>query len=126
MVHRLRARATKMTKRIKLGKYEGMFIINSRLAGDAPKNAIKKIASKIEQKGKVVNTFELGKRPFAYKIDNMSDGYYYLVQFEGPTSLVEDLRVAVQHEEDLVRYMVMRIEKDFNPTLDPTPIKIQA
>jgi small subunit ribosomal protein S6 len=113
-----------MTKK-RNGLYEGMYIVSATLSDESRKKAFEKISEGITQKGGVLRkTFELGRRKFAYEIDNKREGFYYVLFFEAPTSIISELWKEYHLHEDLIRFMTLRTEK-VPENLDFKPLKQQ-
>lgn len=105
------------------GLYEGMYILSATLSDDSRKKAFDKITDGITQKGgKLLKTHELGRRKLAYEIDGKREGYYYVLFFDAPTSIIIDLWKEYHLHEDLIRFMTTRVEK-VQETLEFKPLK---
>ncbi len=99
-----------MTKK-RLGLYEGMYILSSVLSDDSRKKAWDKIVDAITEKGgKVKKVHEMGRRKLAYEVDGKKEGYYYVLFFEAPTSIIAELWKEYHLHEDLIRFLTMRVE----------------
>ncbi len=115
-----------MQKNKRMGKYEGMYILSSTLSEDARKQALEKIKTAIvEKEGEIQTVIEWGQRKLLYKIKNdgatYSQGYYYILGFNAPTAAILELNAESKFNEDLIRSMILRVEKD--PTIDFKPLK---
>ena len=114
-----------MTKKNQ-GLYEGMYILSSVLSDDSRKKAWDKIVDGITEKGgKIKKEHEMGRRKMAYEIDGKKEGYYYVLFFEAPTSIIADLWKEYHLHEDLIRFMTMRTDAVLE-SLEFKPIKIQG
>jgi small subunit ribosomal protein S6 len=116
-----------MQKNKRVGLYEGMYILSSKLSEDARKQAFEKITNGIiEKEGKILKTHEMGLRKLLYKIktggNTFSQGYYYVLFFEAPTSAILELTASSKFNEDLIRCMTLRVEK-VQETLEFKPLK---
>lgn len=107
------------------GLYEGMYILSATLSDESRKKAFEKITDGITEKGgKLQKIHEMGRRKLAYEIDKKREGYYYVVFFEAPTSIISELWRDYHLHEDLVRFMTMRVE-NVQDTLEFKPLKVQ-
>ncbi len=105
------------------GLYEGMYILSATLSDESRKKAFDKITDGITQKtGNILKTHELGRRKLAYEIDGKREGYYYVLFFEAPTSIIIDLWKEYHLHEDLIRFMTTRVEK-VQETMEFKPLK---
>lgn len=91
--------------------YEGMYILSATLSDDARQRALEKITSGITSNGgEVHTTFEQGRKKLAYEIDGRREGYYYIIYFTVATSSIGELWKEYHLNEDLIRFMTMRVE----------------
>ena len=74
-------------------KYEVMYIINKIITN---------------QGGKVVKTDEWGMRDFAYRIDDMTKGYYVVSAFEADNACVKEFDRLMRINPNVVRYLITR------------------
>jgi len=92
--------------------YEGMYIINATLSEESRNKALEKIVKGIEEKeGEVHKVHDQGRQRLAYIIDGKREGYYYLIYFTAPSSVINDLWQEYHLHEDLIRFMTMQTEK---------------
>lgn len=91
--------------------YEGMYILNATLSEESRKKALDKITSGIEEKdGEIHKIHDQGRQKLAYMIDGRREGYYYLIYFSSPPSVINDLWQEYHLNEDLIRFMTMQTE----------------
>ncbi|MCF7851689.1 MAG: 30S ribosomal protein S6 [Simkaniaceae bacterium] len=89
--------------------YEGMYIISATLSEDARQKALDRIVSDIAEKnGEVVKIHDMGRKKFAYSINGRREGYYYLIYFEAPTQVIDELWHQYHLNEDLIRFVHVR------------------
>lgn len=106
--------------------YEGMYILSATLSDDSRKKAFDKITDGITEKGgEIRKTFEQGRKKLAYEIDGKREGYYYVLYFQAPTSIISELWKEYHLHEDLIRFMTMRTD-EVPETLEFKPIKLQG
>lgn len=91
--------------------YEHVFLARQDLA-QAQVDALAEAATKIveEQGGKVVKTETWGLRNLAYRIQNNRKAHYVLIEIDGPPAVVAELERQTQINEDVVRYMTIRVD----------------
>src|SRR5579859_4367233 len=91
-----------------IGLYEGMYVLSSVLSDDARKKVWDKIVAGITDKGgKVQKQHDMGRRKLAYEIEGKKEGYYYVLFFEAPTSIIAELWKEYHLVEDLIRFLTM-------------------
>lgn len=94
-----------------MNKYESMYILKPTIEDEPRAELIAKFSEIIEKNGgKVEKTDEWGKKKLAYPINYINDGYYVLVDFEGPSELPSELERNFKISDDVLRYMVIRRE----------------
>jgi small subunit ribosomal protein S6 len=50
-----------------------------------------------------------GQRPTTYKIDHQAEADYYLLQFTGPTSLLESLSHSLRIADAVLRFRIIKV-----------------
>ncbi|MDE3045172.1 MAG: 30S ribosomal protein S6 [Verrucomicrobiota bacterium] len=108
------------------GLYEGMYILSATLSDESRKKAFDKITNGITEKGgKIEKIHELGRRKLSYEIKGKREGHYYVLFFEVPTSAINELWQEYPLNEDLIRFLTMRVE-NVQETLEFKPLKPQV
>jgi len=108
------------------GVYEGMYILSATLSDESRKKAFEKITLGIEEKGgKILKLHEWGRRKLTYEINGKREGYYYILFFEAPTSIIKELWKEYKLHEDLVRFMTTTVEA-VQETLEFKPVRVQG
>ena len=88
--------------------YETLFILNATLSEEDTAAAIEKFKELISQNGEVTKVNEWGKRKLAYLIDDMSEGYYVLIEFTSSPQLPSELERVFNISENVLRAIVIR------------------
>lgn len=100
-----------MSKKERNQLYEGMYIISATLSDEARKKALERVMAEISQrKGEVVKVFDQGRRKLAFEINGRKEGYYYVVYFNAPSSILKEVWKEYHLNEDLIRFMTLRAE----------------
>lgn len=104
--------------------YEGMYVISAKLSDDARTKAFDKIEKGITSRGgEIVKLHEMGRRRLAYEISGHKEGYYYVVYFTAPTSIINELWQEYHLHEDLIRFVTLSTDKVMEK-LEFKPIEI--
>lgn len=92
--------------------YEHVFLARQDLS-QAQVDALAQTATEIIEKndGKVTKTETWGLRTLAYKIEKNRKAHYVMLNIDGPTSVVAELERQTAINEDVVRYMTIRVEE---------------
>lgn len=110
-------------KRDRKALYEGMYILSATLSDESRKKAFDKILGGITEKsGNIEKIHEMGRKKFTYEIDGKREGYYYVVFFTAPPSIISDLWKEYHLHEDLIRFLTLRVE-NVQETLVFPPLK---
>jgi small subunit ribosomal protein S6 len=91
--------------------YEHVFLARQDLA-QAQVDALAENATKIieDQGGKVVRTETWGLRNIAYRIAKNRKAHYVALDFEAPAPAVAELERQTQINEDVIRYLTIRVD----------------
>ena len=91
--------------------YEHVFLARQDLA-QAQVDALAENATKIveDNGGKVVKTETWGLRNIAYRIAKNRKAHYVALDFEAPANVVAELERQTQINEDVIRYMTIKVD----------------
>ena len=91
--------------------YEHVFLARQDLA-QAQVDALAQTATDIIESngGRVVKTETWGLRSLAYRIAKNRKGHYVALDFEAPAGVVAELERQTQINEDVIRYMTIRVD----------------
>lgn len=92
--------------------YETMFICRQDMTPDAVNDLSKQLGTVIaEGEGTVVKTDNWGLKTLAYKIQKNRKGYYVLMDIDAPAPAVLEMERQIRINEDILRYMTIRVEE---------------
>jgi small subunit ribosomal protein S6 len=92
--------------------YETVFILTPVLSEEQAKEAVDNYRKLIkDHEGKIVTEEHWGLRKLAYPIQKKSTGFYHVLQFIAPTSIVQELEIAYQRDERILRYLTVTLDK---------------
>ena len=92
------------------GKYETIFIVNATLTEEAIKGLVEKFTALIAANGEIAKVEEWGKRRMAYAIDDMSEGYYTLVEFDSKPDFPAELDRIYKITDGIIRSIIVAKE----------------
>lgn len=112
MVLRQRSATVKETP---MPLYEHVFLARQDLS-QAQVDTLAQTATDIVEKneGKVTKTETWGLRTLAYKIQKNRKAHYVLLNIDAPTNVVAELERQTAINEDVVRYMTIRVDEHEN------------
>ncbi|MEE1876223.1 30S ribosomal protein S6 [Altererythrobacter litoralis] len=92
--------------------YEHVFLARQDLS-QAQVDALAAQATEIieSNSGKVTKTETWGLKSLAYKIDRNRKAHFVLLNIEAPGSVVEELERQTRINEDVIRYMTIRVDE---------------
>jgi small subunit ribosomal protein S6 len=95
--------------------YEHVFLARQDLA-QAQVDQLAEMATKIidEGKGKVVKTETWGLRSLAYRIAKNRKAHYVMLEIDAPTGVVAELERQLNINEDIIRFMTVRVDEHEN------------
>ena len=95
-----------------MSKYELTFVVNAKIEDDERAAVVDKCKALIERFGGTITPVdEWGKRRLAYEIQKMKEGFYYVVQFDAPTSAPAEIESRIRIMDNVMRYLVVKREE---------------
>ena len=93
-------------------KYEIMYIVNANLDDAKRTEVITNLHAIItDNGGSVTDVNEWGLKEFAYKIEDMSKGYYVVTNFEANNECLDEFDRLIGINQNIVRYMIVNKEE---------------
>ena len=95
-----------------MAQYEHIFLARQDLS-QSQVDALATQATEIIEAndGKVTKTETWGLKNLAYKIDRNRKAHFVLLNVEGPGSVVAELERQTRINEDVIRYMTIRVDE---------------
>jgi small subunit ribosomal protein S6 len=95
-----------------LRKYETIFVVDSLLKSEEIESIVSKYERFISANGGKIEDIEhWGKKRLAYEIKKRQYGYYVLIRFEGPPTMIKPLEREYRLNESLLRFKTLAMEK---------------
>lgn len=92
--------------------YELMVIFTPVLSEEEYTAAQKKFTDILtENGGTIVHSNPWGLRPLAYAIQKKTTGLYWVVEYQAPSDLNEKLKIQLNRDETVLRYLLTRLDK---------------
>ena len=93
-------------------RYELMLVLRPDLAEDRVQATLDRITRSISAAdGQLVKVSPWGRRRLAYPIGAHREGSYYIALFDAPSPAIEELERGLRITEELLRYLVTRVER---------------
>ena len=94
-----------------IAKYETIFIISPELDEEATKALVEKFTGLITENGGAVDSVnEWGKRRLAYPINDLTEGYYVLVNFTAAHDFPAELDRVFNITDGVLRSLIVALE----------------
>jgi small subunit ribosomal protein S6 len=91
--------------------YELTYIVNAVLSDNQIREVVGRISRFIEENGsEVLVNDEWGTRRLAYPIRKKRNGYFVNMHFRGPGSIIPRLERALEIDDDILRYLTLRLD----------------
>ena len=95
-----------------MNKYELAVVVSAKIEDDARAEVIEKVKNLVTRfGGNVTDVDEWGKRRLAYEIQKMKEGFYYIVQFDAPTTAPAEIESRIRIMDNVMRYLVVKREE---------------
>ncbi len=88
-------------------KYETVFILNTKKGEEGVNQLVEKFKNLISENGTVLNIDEWGKRKLAYPIEDETDGYYTLIEFEANPEFPAELDRIYNITDGVLRSLII-------------------
>ncbi len=95
-----------------INKYETIMVINPTLEEEKIEATIEKFKALISANGEVTNVDVWGKRKLAYEIDDLTEGYYVLVEFSSKPEFPAELERVYKITDGIIRDIVIKKDEE--------------
>ena len=94
-----------------MNKYETIFVVNNTLGEENVKALVEKFTSLIGANAEVETVNERGNRRFAYPIEDLTEGYYVLVEFTSAPDFPSELSRIYNITDGILRSLIVKCEQ---------------
>lgn len=93
--------------------YEIMFIVKATLDETAINNIAKDVQKLIaDNKGKVIEFKDLGRKKLAYEINKEVSGFYYLMNATASKEAIQEFDRKLRINENILRHLILKKESE--------------
>ncbi|MBQ2708081.1 MAG: 30S ribosomal protein S6 [Clostridia bacterium] len=116
----------------KISSYETLFIVDAQQGDDGIKALVDKFTGLIAANGTIESVDEWGKRKLAYPINDLTEGYYVLVNFKSAPTLPLELERVFGITDGILRSIVIKhdekklAKKAAAPAVTEAPAEAEA
>ena len=93
------------------GKYEVLYIIDPAQGEEGIAALVEKFKAMVEAEGTLSNVDEWGKRRLAYPINDLTEGYYVLMNFETKPEFPAELERVMKITDGILRCLTTAVEE---------------
>ena len=93
------------------GKYEVLYILDPALGEEGIAALVEKFKAMVEAEGTLTNIDEWGKRRLAYEINDMTEGYYVLMNMETNPAFPAELERVMKITEGVMSCLTTVVEE---------------
>ncbi|MDL2287276.1 30S ribosomal protein S6 [Eubacteriales bacterium OttesenSCG-928-G02] len=90
--------------------YETIFIVNNTIGEEAVKEVVEKFTTLITNNGTIESINEWGNRRLAYPIQDLTDGYYVLVNFNSDHNFPAELDRLYNINDAILRSLIIKCD----------------
>jgi small subunit ribosomal protein S6 len=102
-------------------RYELMLVLQPDAAEDRAAAVIDRATRHVVATGgQIVKVAPWGRRRLAYPIGKYRDGSYHILVFEAPAEAIDELERNLQISEEVLRHLVVRVERPVRARRDAT------
>lgn len=95
-----------------INKYETIMVINPTLEEEKIEAIVEKFKALISANGEVTNVDVWGKRKLAYEINDLTEGYYVLVEFSAKPEFPGELERVYKITDGIIRDIVIKKDEE--------------
>ncbi len=92
------------------GKYEVLYIIDPAQGEEGIAALVEKFKAMVEAEGSVASVDEWGKRRLAYPVNDLTEGYYVLMNFESKPDFPAELERVMKITDGVLRCLTTAVE----------------
>lgn len=93
-------------------KYETIFVLDATKTEEEITALVEKFKSLIEANGEIESVDDWGKRRLAYPINDLTEGYYVLINFKSGPDFPAELERVYGITEGVIRDIVVKSEEE--------------
>jgi small subunit ribosomal protein S6 len=102
--------------------YDLVLLLSMKSEDEARTKIVADVETAITTAGGTVSRNQSwGQRPTTYRIDHQTEAEYHLLQFTGPTSLLESLSHSLRIADDVLRFRIIKVLRGTPDAPDSAP-----
>jgi small subunit ribosomal protein S6 len=108
--------------------YDLTLLLDAELPEDERTKVVSEVERAIQGSGTLIGHHDWGLRRLSYEIDHRVDADYHLLQFQGPSELIESLQRSLRISDAVVRFRIIKLPPGAPapPEVRPDPRVLEA
>jgi small subunit ribosomal protein S6 len=108
--------------------YDLTLLLDAELPEDERAKVVSEVERTIQGSGTLIGRHDWGLRRLSYEIDHRTDAEYHLLQFQGPSELIESLQRSLRISDAVVRFRIIKLPPGAPapPEVRPDPRVLEA
>lgn len=92
-------------------KYEAVFVFAPDVDEEKRNGVVERFKGIIETDGSIDKIDEWGMRKLAFEINDYTEGYYTLLNFESSSDVINEMNRIAKITDSVIRHMIIREEE---------------
>ena len=106
--------------------YDLVLLLDSQLEDERRDTILGSVEDAIVAQGEIVSRHDWGLRPTAFPVHKKTDADYHLLQFHGPTALLDQLDHNLKITDGVMRFRIVKLRRGTPPPPDMRPSAVGA
>jgi small subunit ribosomal protein S6 len=106
--------------------YDLVLMLDNTIEQDRRDTILANVEDAIDRAGEIVGRHDWGVRHTVYEVRKQSEADYHLLQFRGPSSLLEQLDHNLKITDGILRFRIIKLRPGTPPPPDLRPAAVAA
>lgn len=89
--------------------YDLVLLLDNSIEQERRDTILANVEDAIDRQGEIVGRHDWGVRPTVYEVKKQSEAEYHLLQFHGPSALLEQLEHNLKITDGILRFRIIRL-----------------
>ena len=106
--------------------YDLVLLLDNSIEQERRDTILANVEDAVDRAGEIVGRHDWGVRPTVYEVRKQSEADYHLLQFRGPSSLLEQLDHNLKITDGILRFRIIKLRPGTPPPPDLRPAAVAA
>ena len=106
--------------------YDLILLLDNTIEQERRDTILANVEDAVDRAGEIVGRHDWGVRPTVYEVRKQSEADYHLLQFRGPTSLLEQLDHNLKITDGILRFRIVKLRPGTPAPPDLRPAAMAA